>query len=647
MLRGLLAWLSPLLLAAAVALAGGGPLAQGPRVEYRVERPGTSRDDPIERPRDLSGRSVKSPRVRVLHSRDARRPGSSAYLLFVDPWLGYQRGRELFLREFTAADGVFGESGRHAGPVLDDGATRMQTAGHVSSCGMCHNTPYLDAGFGPIIAKNGGSGRRTPHLFGAGLLEMLGWQLRQQFLGLADRDRDGWIRTEESRGVRAVVHSLGGRRGSRPVDFGRFGDRDGDGRPDLDPILHVYYLDAAGRRIPWARSLDVPGVAGYSFEFQVFGFGQRGRAPAAGTLRTFAAQAWDVHSGLQACDGDSLREPREDGLAGVTLAGAQLYASGASRDRGQRMGPGGVSLDDPDRDGVVEEISAGDLDLAEWYMLNHPAPAQAERTPAVRRGEQAFHRIGCGSCHVPDWRLEPAAPHHPDPARRFAGDRRFFELQVQPGPDGHLHGAVRLLADRRDGRWRRRLGAARVAGLYSDLRTHDLGPENHQLQFDGSRIRRFRTTPLWGTGSASAWMHDGRALSLDEAIARHGGEAAASRRRYRALAAGSREDLKAFLRSLVLYSTRDLPTDVNGDGRIDAHFHVAGRDTGRESFNPEWLFRIPGAIEGPAVGADGGRITSFALTNLRQAYGLDLPYLRDRNRDGFPDILGFTPPPGR
>ena len=43
----------------------------------------------------------------------------------------------------------------------------------------------------------------------------------------------------------------------------------------------------------------------------------------------------------------------------------------------------------------------------------------------------------------------------------------------------------------------------------------------------------------------------------------------------------------AFLRSLVLYSTEDLPVDVNGDGRIDPHYMVDGVDTGPERFNPE------------------------------------------------------------
>jgi hypothetical protein len=94
----------------------------------------------------------------------------------------------------------------------------------------------------------------------------------------------------------------------------------------------------------------------------------------------------------------------------------------------------------------------------------------------------------------------------------------------------------------------------------------------------------------------------------------------------------------AFLNSLVLYSTEDLPTDIDGDGRIAAQFQVAGRNTGRERFNPEWLFNTPGRIEGPVTAPDGRRIVSQALVNCRQAYGADLPLCRDRDHDGFPDV---------
>lgn len=34
---------------------------------------------------------------------------------------------------------------------------------------------------------------------------------------------------------------------------------------------------------------------------------------------------------------------------------------------------------------------------------------------------------------------------------------------------------------------------------------------------------------------------------------------------------------------------------------------------------------------------------SFALTNVRDAYGLDLQYLKDSDNDGFPDVIDPAP----
>ncbi|MBM3459269.1 MAG: hypothetical protein FJX77_12135, partial [Armatimonadetes bacterium] len=186
-------------LAAGLLMAAGGAAALPEDLDFVPERAGGVASDPALQNRDVTGRSVKCPRVRVVHRVDPADAGGSAYFLFADPWVGYARGRELFLREFAAAEGVFGESGRLAGPTLDDGSTRLASRDHVSSCATCHNTPWRDAGAGATIPKNGGTGRNTPHLFGAGLVEMLGWQVRLDLLAVGDRNRNGFVESDESR----------------------------------------------------------------------------------------------------------------------------------------------------------------------------------------------------------------------------------------------------------------------------------------------------------------------------------------------------------------------------------------------------------------------------------------------------------------
>lgn len=613
------------------------------------ERPGGSADDPIDAPRDLSGLSIKNPRVRIVHTADPAQPGGSLYLQQVDPFLGYRWGWSLTQREFRERDGVYGDVGKLDGILLPDGASKMMSRSHVNSCGICHNTPFRDGGAGATIPKNGGDGRNTPHMFGAGLVEMIGQMLRLQVMALADDNRDGWISPEEARGKRCVVWNLPPEvAGDRhEIDLGRFDDRDGDGRPDLNPVLNPIYVDAEGKRIAFARDLKFPGVAGYKVEVQCYGFGHLHvpfRPPVSTTLRSFIATPFDIHSGLQACDPTTLNDPDGDGWSQVSNPGCLQCVTAAGKDRGAARGPTGISRDDPDRDGYCEEISEGDLDMAEWYLLNHPAPGRGPLTREVVRGESIFKQIGCASCHVPDWHLPAADPAAADYTRRHDGDRRLFDLIARHNDrTDRMEGRLVMLADLKDGRWLPRRGAYTVRGLYSDFKYHDVGEAFYQMQYDGTVVRQWRTAPLWGVGSTAPYGHDGASLSLEGVIHRHGGEALASRRAYQDLSSAERRLVLDFLESLVLYFTERIPCDIDGDGTINPHFLVQGMDTGVERFNPEWLFRVPGKIEGPVSNVRGETVFSQALTNVRAAYGLDLPYLKDSDGDGFPDVIDPAP----
>ena len=548
------------------------------------------------------------------------------YLQKVDPWLGYQWGRDLFQREFRDRDGVYGDAGKLDGITLSDGATKLMSRSHVNSCASCHNVPFRDAGAGMTISKNGGTGRNTPHLFGAGLIEMIGQQLRLEILGIADSNRDGWISKSEATGKRAVVHG---------IDYGSFADSDKDGRPDLNNAIQPVFVDEGGKRISYATGLEFDGVAGYTIEVLAFGFGHQylpNKTPIASTLRAFNAQAFDIHMGIQPCDATTLEDDDGDGFSRISNAGVLQPLSQAGKDRGRVRGKAGISLDDPDRDGYCEELSEGDLDMVEWYSLNHPAPGRGPITKQVRAGERLFSRIGCAQCHTPNWQIHPANPKANDYTQRFAGDRRFFDLTVAHNPDSNrLKGRVRLLLNE----WQE----FRVKGIFSDFKYHDMGTEMAQMQFDGSIIRHWRTTPLWGAGSTAPYAHDGANLTLDSVIRRHGGEASASQKQYSGLSMKKQRQLVAFLESLVLYQTDQLACDINGDGKIEREFYVAGQNTGLERFRPEWLFRNPVKIEGEVVNLAGETVPSFAAENRDEAYGLNLDGLKDDDKDGFPNVI--------
>lgn len=161
-------------------------------------------------------------------------------------------------------------------------------------------------------------------------------------------------------------------------------------------------------------------------------------------------------------------------------------------------------------------LSDTDLALITTYVQMTGAPARrpgSVNRPEVVAGETVFSQIGCGSCHV-------------------------ATLQT-----GYRHPLAEL--------------RGQDIRAYSDLLLHDLGEGlADRLLASGALNREWRTPPLWGLGLRSAvnghgrLLHDGRARDLPEAILWHGGEAAASRERFRTLPAASRAALVAFLDSL-------------------------------------------------------------------------------------------------
>ncbi len=129
-----------------------------------------------------------------------------------------------------------------------------------------------------------------------------------------------------------------------------------------------------------------------------------------------------------------------------------------------------------------------------------------------------------------------------------------------------------------------------VAGLYSDLLLHDMGPglggsgtyynfpadstsgdplaSGTSLPRTGSRTaaagsQEWRTPPLWGIRDSGPYLHDGRATTLEQAIAMHGGEGDDSKEAFAALEPKEKAMLITFLKSLVAPTNsmdrRDLP----------------------------------------------------------------------------------------
>jgi hypothetical protein len=288
-----------------------------------------------------------------------------------------------------------------------------------------------------------------------------------------------------------------------------------------------------------------------------------------------------------------------------------------------------------------QQVSEGDFDLFEWFLLNHPAPAMGKQDSETARGRSLMKKFGCTNCHVQDWDIKPA-----DKATGMPGDRRFFDLEVKyDARAGKLQGKLRYLADENRAAegttlYIPRLGGFRVRGIFTDLTYHDMGERFYEYFYQENTLyvtKRFRTPPLWGVGSTAPYGYDGRSQTLDDVIRRHGGEADDSERAYAQASPSDRRALIAFLKSLVLYQPYELEMDLNNDGKIEAAYKINGLDVGPERFNPELLLKVTPRYRGWVTNSQGDKYFSYQMLNAEDAYGRKLEALIDQDRDGIAD----------
>jgi CxxC motif-containing protein (DUF1111 family) len=165
-------------------------------------------------------------------------------------------------------------------------------------------------------------------------------------------------------------------------------------------------------------------------------------------------------------------------------------------------GSPGSEISDPNFQNLVDYIR----------LLGVSARRNLKNATALQ-GEALFASTGCAACHTPT--LTTSA-YHP-----------LAELRNQT-----IH-------------------------AYTDLLLHDMGPGlADNLPEEGATGSEWRTAPLWnigltaGVSGGEAYLHDGRARTLTEAILWHGGEAAAALNKFKALSSTEANALIQFLKSL-------------------------------------------------------------------------------------------------
>ncbi len=208
------------------------------------------------------------------------------------------------------------------------------------------------------------------------------------------------------------------------------------------------------------------------------------------TLLAFAGEAENVEEGVTS----DLRTTKRD-----ETAGCQLLATPEDE---QPLAP---------RAGVANAsaaLSSAFVNQAAFMRMTAP-PARGPSSADVTAGAALFSSTGCDACHIQNQTTAPTP---------LTGNR------------------------------------AVAYSPYSDFALHDMGGRlNDGVRQNDANGPQWRTAPLWGLGQRLFFLHDGRARTLDDAIAAHSSpqsEGAQSIANYLALTPAQKRQIMLFLRSL-------------------------------------------------------------------------------------------------
>ena len=438
---------------------------------------------------------------------DVMTPGSSFYIIGRDPYRSIRRGRQLFQRKFTHLQGQ--------GPNEKDGVGDINTdiaigAGLSDSCASCHGRPRGSAGSGGDVVTRPDS-RDSPHLFGLGLKEMLGDEITTDLRNLRDLAIAKALQTHRAVSMKLV---------SKGINYG------------------TITANADG-------SVDTSKVAGVDADLRVKPFFAEGSTI---SIREFIAIA--LHNEL------GMEDSTDPDLLAASTGGRIVTPSGmvldGSKDKISPPPP-------PDDDG--NEIDPALVDHLEFYLLNYFKAAHYIQNSTTDRGRAVFAKIGCSSCHISDLTI-----NHD---RRVADVDTVYDATQANGVFNSMFAtASTLYQDVNDGSGypdlKLPLGNSFVVkDIFTDFKRHDLGQNFYERNWDGTLQTTFLTRALWGVGSTGPYGHDGRSISLNDVILRHGGEAKTARDAFAALKASDQTALITFLNSLVLFPPDDTASNLD------------------------------------------------------------------------------------
>ena len=245
--------------------------------------------------------------------------------------------------------------------------------------------------------------------------------------------------------------------------------------------------------------IDFSKIEGIDFDLVVRPFGVKGIAA---SIREFTIAALNQHHGIQAIE---------------------------------RFGWERTGIEDFDSDGVINEMSIGNLTALVLFQATLPIPVQKKRLNEDEyEGRQVFEKLKCGTCHRPLLPLNNSDIYFPN---RFNRPGNLLP--------SHLSDSIRVS-----------IMQNKEVNVYSDFKRHNLCDDeinyfcNETIKQDNVDTDLFLTSKLWDLATSAPYGHRGDLMTISEAILAHGGEARQHREEFIELSDNEKEYLILFLLTL-------------------------------------------------------------------------------------------------
>ena len=444
-------------------------------------------------------------------------------------------GKLLFGANWTTQEGAGRPLSKGTGKQLSDPSAPLTgkrafnriSGPDANSCAGCHNAPYGISGGGgdfvtsvfalghrfdfvtfdpadkkptrgtvnengqPMSLQNVGDFRATTGMFGAGYIEMLARQITAELHAIRDTIKMGESAELWAKGIYFGQLT---RRPDATWDSSRV-----EGLPRMS-IIAPTPVDRPTLVIrPWHQSGSVV------------------------SLREFSNNAFNHHHGIQTTE----RFGRDTDL---------------------------------DQDGYRNEMTRADVTAVSLYQAALAVPGRViARDPEIERavwaGEQAFTRIGCARCHIPDlpldkqgWIYSEPNPYN-TPTNLRMGETKSVSMNLNAAdlPLPRLEVSDQIL-------W---------VPAYTDFKLHDITDPKDPAEAEALDMnffvwspkfsagnRRFMTKRLWGCANEPPYFHHGLFTTLRQAVLGHHGEALAERRAFQKLPPYEQDALIEFLKTL-------------------------------------------------------------------------------------------------